>query len=264
MRGAGIMHMLEHDFRNFFRYKWWLVGLVSMNLADLFIMAIVYDNMLDESIKSQIGSYFNFFAPGLVVTGLFASAFMIGREINMERRREVHHYMLSLPMTRFELAMGRVLSGGLRGMFYMSPLLATCFLFLGLPSIGQFLLILLVLFFLATGISGLSIAIAVSTSSLEKFITARGLVYYTLFFCSSVFYPLSIIQDLGATGKFPSFLVTLAEVNPLSNASDMIRSFLLNSSAFSFSWNMVIDVVVFSGIFTFCAAFAYMKIIERK
>jgi len=259
----GIIRMIEHDFKNFFRYKWWLVGLISMNLADLFIMAVIYNNMLSANVKDQIGgSYFNFFAPGLAVTGLFASAFMIGREINMERRREVHHYLLSLPMTRMELAIGRVLSGGMRGMMYMSPLLLTCFIFLGFPTIPQFFLILAVLFLLATGISGLSIAIAVSTSSLEKFITARGLVYYTLFFCSSVFYPLSLIQDLGEEGKFPSVLVTLAEVNPLSNASDMIRYFLLGYPPFSYT--LILNIAVFSVIFTLAAAFAYIKILERK
>jgi len=256
----GILHILEHDFRNFFRYKWWLVGLISMNLADLFIMAIVYNYMISSEVK--ITSYFDFFAPGLAVTGLFASAFMIGREINMERRREVHHYMLSLPMTRLELAIGRVLSGGLRGMLYMSPLLLTCFIFLGFPTVWQLLLILAVLFLLATGISGLSIAIAVSTSSLEKFITARGLVYYTLFFCSSVFYPLSLIQQLGSEGKFPAPLVTLAEINPLSNASDMIRSFLMPDYT-SFSLISIVNVFIFSVVFTLGAAFAYMKIIER-
>lgn len=258
----AVLHILEHDFRNFFRYKWWLVGLISMNLADLFIMAIVYNRMISDEVAQQIRGYFNFFAPGLAVTGLFASAFMIGREINMERRREVHHYMLSLPMTRLELAIGRVLSGGLRGMLYMLPLLLTCFLFLGFPTIWQLLLILAVLFLLAVGISGLSIAIAVSTSSLEKFITARGLVYYTLFFCSSVFYPLSLIQQLGRDGKFPMILVTMAEVNPLSSASDMIRYFLLGYPPFYFT--SIINVLVFSAIFTFGAAFAYMKIIERK
>ena len=257
----GIIRMIEHDFRNFLRYKWWLVGLVSMNLADLFIMAIIYNNMIDMT-KVDIKSYFNFFAPGLTVTGLFASAFMIGREINMERRREVHHYMLSLPMTRLELALGRVLSGGLRGMVYMSPLLLTCFLFLGFPNVWQLLLILAVLFLLAVGISGLSIAIAVSTSSLEKFITARGLIYYTLFFCSSVFYPLSLIEDLGKDGKFPAVLVTLAELNPLSIASDMIRNFLLGSPPFSYF--LLLNVLAFSAVFTFGAVFAYMKIIERK
>jgi ABC-2 type transport system permease protein len=218
--------------------------------------------MLNPEITAQIQSYFNFFAPGLAVTGLFASAFMIGREINMERRREVHHYMLSLPMTRLELAVGRVLSGGLRGMIYMSPLLLTCFIFLGFPTVLELLITLAVLFLLAIGISGLSIAIAVSTSSLEKFITARGLVYYTLFFCSSVFYPLSLIQELGKEGKFPAVLVTLAEINPLSSASDMIRSFLLDYPPFSYT--SIINVILFSLIFTLTAAFAYIKVIERK
>jgi ABC-2 type transport system permease protein len=254
----GIIRMVEHDFRNFFRYKWWLVGLISMNLADLFVSALVYNTILKPTVSSAIGSYFNFFAPGLAVTGLFASAFMIGREINMERRREVHHYLLSLPMTRMELAIGRVLSGGLRGMMYMSPLLLTCFIFLGFPNILQLLLILAVLFLLAIGISGLSISIAVSTSSLEKFITARGAVYYVLFFCSTVFYPLTVIQSAGAA------LATLAEINPLSGASDMIRSILLPKIPSSFSYLSIIYIIAFSAIFTFTAAFAYMKILERK
>lgn len=253
----GIIRMVEHDFRNFFRYKWWLVGLISMNLADLFISALVYNTILKQSVSAKIGSYFNFFAPGLAVTGLFASAFMIGREINMERRREVHHYMLSLPMTRLELAIGRVLSGGLRGMMYMSPLLLTCFIFVGFPTIWQLLLILAVLFLLAVGISGLSISIAVSTSSLEKFITARGAVYYVLFFCSTVFYPLTVIQSAGAG------LATLAEINPLSGASDMIRSILL-PRFFSFSYLSIFYIAAFSAIFTFTAVFAYMKILERR
>jgi ABC-2 type transport system permease protein len=253
----GIIRMVEHDFRNFFRYKWWLVGLISMNLADLFVSALVYNTILKQSVSAAIGSYFNFFAPGLAVTGLFASAFMIGREINMERRREVHHYMLSLPMTRLELAIGRVLSGGLRGMMYMSPLLLTCFIFVGFPSIWQLLLILAVLFLLAVGISGLSISIAVSTSSLEKFITARGAVYYVLFFCSTVFYPITVIQSTGTV------LATLAQINPLSGASDMIRSILL-PQFFSFSYLSILYISAFSTIFTFTAAFAYMKILERK
>jgi ABC-2 type transport system permease protein len=257
----GILHILELDFRNFFRYKWWLAGLISMNLADLFIMAVVYNHMLSSAVANQITSYFNFFAPGLAVTGLFASAFMIGREVNMERRREIHHYMLSIPISRYELAFGRVISGGLRGLVYMTPLLLTCFIFVGFPTIPQLLLIIFALFLLAMGISGLSISIAVSTSSFEKFVTARGLVYYTLFFCSSVFYPLFLIQDLGQSGQFPAILVIFAEVNPLSNASDMIRSFLMGTPAFSPYW--ILSVAIFTVIFALTAAFAYIKILAR-
>jgi ABC-2 type transport system permease protein len=258
----AILHVIEHDFRNFFRYKWWLIGLISMNLADLFIMALVYNQMVNPDLIENIRDYFRFFAPGVTIIGLFASAYMIGREINMEVRRQIHHYMLSLPITRLELAVGRLLAGGLRGMVYMSPLLLTTFLFLGFPSLPQFLVILGALFLLATGISGLSIATAVSTTSLEKFVTARGLVYYVLFFCSSIFYPLSLIQDLGREGVMPQPIVMLAEFNPLSSGADLIRSFLLGTPPFTF--NMIRNLVVFSTIFATTATFAYMKIIQRK
>ena len=254
--------MIEHDFRNFFRYKWWLAGLISMNLADLFIMAVVYNQMVSSEIVEQIKSYFTFFAPGVTIVGLFASAFMIGREINMEVRRQIHHYLLSLPITRLELAVGRLLAGGLRGMMYMSPLLLTTFLFLGFPTLPQLFVILGALFLLAMGISGLSIATAVSTKSFEKFVTARGLVYYVLFFCSSIFYPLSLIQLLGREGVMPQPIVKLAELNPLSNGADLIRSFLIGTQ--DFTVNMIRNVVVFSVVFATTATFAYMKIIERK
>ncbi|MCW3985243.1 MAG: ABC transporter permease [Candidatus Bathyarchaeota archaeon] len=258
----AILHVIEHDFRNFFRYKWWLAGLISMNLADLFVMAVVYNQMVSQEIMKEITSYFNFFAPGVTIVGLFASAFMIGREINMEVRRQIHHYLLSLPITRLELAIGRLLAGGLRGMVYMSPLLLTTFLFLGFPSLLQLLVILFALFMLATGISGLSIATAVSTTSFEKFVTARGLVYYVLFFCSSIFYPLSLIQTLGAEGVMPQPIVMLAELNPLTSGADLIRSFLLGTPPFTF--DMIRNLVVFSMVFATTGTFAYMKIIERK
>jgi ABC-2 type transport system permease protein len=258
----AIFHLIEHDFRNFFRYKWWLAGLISMNLADLLIMAVVYNQMLSPEIAEQIKSYFSFFAPGVTVVGLFASAFMIGREINMEVRRQIHHYMLSLPITRLELALGRLLAGGLRGMMYMTPLLLTTFLIISFPSLPQLFIILGALFLLATGISGVSIAIAVSITSFEKFITARGLIYYVLFFCSSIFYPLSLIQTLGQEGIMPQPLVVLAELNPLSNGADLIRAFLLGNPAFTF--DMIRNLVVFSAIFVAAATIAYMKIIVRK
>jgi len=258
----AILHVIEYDFKNFFRYKWWLAGLISMNLADLLIMAAVYNQMVSREIIEEITSYFSFFAPGVTVIGLFASAFMIGREINMEVRRQIHHYLLSLPITRLELAVGRLLAGGLRGMMYMSPLLLTTFFFLGFPSLPQFLTILGALFLLATGISGLSIATAVSIRSFEKFVTARGLIYYVLFFCSSIFYPLSLIQKLGREGVMPQPIVVLAELNPLSSGADLIRSFLLGNPPFTL--NMIRNLVVFSVIFASTATFAYAKIIERK
>ena len=187
-----ILYIMERDLRYFFRYKWWLAGMVSMNLADLFIMAVVYTKMVNP----QIGNYFLFFSPGITITALFAAAFMIGREINREIRREISHYLLSLPVKRWTLAFGRVLAGAVRGMIYMSPLLlttivVTAVLLGNVPSIFQTLIILSALFLISIGTSGLSIALALSTTSFEKYVTVRGVIYYLFFFCSTVFYPLN-------------------------------------------------------------------------
>jgi len=50
----AVAHIIEYDFRNFLRYKWWLAGLISMNLADLLIMAVVYNQMVSPAIIEEI------------------------------------------------------------------------------------------------------------------------------------------------------------------------------------------------------------------
>jgi len=253
---TAIPYIIERDFKRFFRYKWWLAGMISMNLADLFIMALVYTKMV------KFVDYFRFFAPGITVTALFAAAFMIGREVNWEVRRDYYYYLLSLPVKHWELALGRVLSGALRGMVYMLPLLLIDFAFLGVPPLPQTLIILLTLFLLSLGISGLSITIAVSTNNFEKFAVMRGLTYYMLFFCSTVFYPLELIKEISAQGVIPPFLAVLAEINPLSNGADLIRSFLLGNPPFNVK--LIISIVVFSLPIAFISSFAYAKILRRQ
>lgn len=75
-------------------------------------------------------------------------------------------------------------------------------------------------------------------------------------------YPLSLIQTLGREGIMPQPIVMLAELKPLSSGADLIRSFLLGNPPFTV--NMIVNLTVFSVIFTTFATFAYMKIIERK
>jgi ABC-2 type transport system permease protein len=250
----SIVFLLEYDFRNFMRYKWWIAMLISMNLADLFVMALVLVNMVRFD-------YFRFFSPGVTITALFASAFMIGREINWEVRRSFAHYLLSLPIKRWELVAGRTLSGGLRGILYSFPLLLTTFALLEFPTFHEFLLILGALFLLATGTAGLSIALAASTRSFEKFVTARGVLYYMLFFCSTVFYPLDIILRV-----LPQPLALFAQLNPLSAGADLIRVLLsahIGSNVPSF-FELLRNLLGFSAIFTLGGSFAYIKILEAK
>ncbi len=250
----NILFLLEYDFKNFMRYKWWIAMLISMNLADLFVMALVVTRMVRFD-------YFRFFSPGVTVTALFASAFMIGREINWEVRRSFAHYLLSLPIKRWELVAGRTLAGGLRGILYSFPLLLTTFALLGFPAPHEFFLIVGALFLLATGTAGLSIAIAASTRSFEKFVTARGVLYYMLFFCSTVFYPLDSILSV-----LPQPLALFAQLNPLSAGADLIRALLsaYPTNTLPSLVELLRNLLAFSAVFTFGGSFAYIKILEAK
>lgn len=235
--------------RSFVRYKWFLAGLISMNLADLFIMAIVFSRMIEFD-------YFRFVAPGIAVIALFAAAFVIGREVNYETRRGYHQYLLSLPMKRWELVFSRVISGGLRGLIYASPLLATAFVFIRVPPADVVAAILLALFILSMGISGLAISVAATLRSFEKFTTARAFLYYALMFGSSVFYPLDILEN---TQLAPIAIV--GKLNPLSAATDLIRTYLgAPAGEIPLMWT---NLLVFSGVFILAGSFFYARAIER-
>lgn len=246
----SILTIIEQDMRSFFRYKWFLAGLISMNLADLFIMAIVFSRMIRFN-------YFQFVAPGIAVVAVFAAAFVIGREVNWETRRGYNQYLLSLPMRRWELVLARVLAGGARGVIYACPLLVIAFVFIKIPSLETLGAIVGALFLLAMGISGLAISVAAVLRSFEKFTTARSFLYYALMFGSSVFYPLNILEG---TPLVP--VAYVGTLNPLSAATDLIRAYLgVSGVDFALMWA---DLVLFSGVFMLLGSFFYARAIQNS
>ena len=246
----GIFAVIEHDLRVFFKYRFTLAGLISMNLADLLIMGVVYTRMVSFN-------YFQFLAPGVTATGLFAAAFVIGREVNMETRRGYNQYLLSLPLRRSELVLGRMTAGGLRGMIYATPLLILAMFILKFPTPTQFGLMLFAMYLLSMGISGLAISLAVALRSFERFTTARSLLYLLLIFCSTVFYPLAILQQI-----LPGSLILFAKLNPLSAVADLIRGYLIGVPPVTGqSWT---ELISFSGAFIVAGAGLYRVAIERS
>jgi ABC-2 type transport system permease protein len=246
----GMVAVIEHDFRVFFKYRWFLAGLISMNLADLLIMAVVFTKMVSFD-------YFRFLAPGVATMGLFAAAFVIGREVNNETRRGYNQYLLSLPLRRSELVLGRMIAGGLRGLMYALPLLVLAMFILKFPSVIEFALMLFAMYLLSMGVSGLAISLAVALRSFERFTTARSLLYLLLTFCSTVFYPLVVLRQV-----LPGSLILFAQWNPLSTVSDLIRGYLIGTPAVTVqSWS---ELLSFSGVFILGGAALYALAIERS
>jgi ABC-2 type transport system permease protein len=247
---TGMAAIIEHDFKVFLKYRWFLAGLISMNLADLLIMGVVYTRMVSFD-------YFKFLAPGIVAMGLFAAAFVIGREVNMETRRGYNLYLLSLPLTRRDLVGGRMVAGGIRGLIYAVPLLILAMLILKFPSALEISLMLFAMYLLGMGVSGLAISLAVMLRSFERFTTARSLLYLLLIFWSSVFYPIAVLQQV-----FKGPLILFAEANPLSTVSDLLRGYLMGTPAVTlFSW---VQLLIVCGGLILVGSLLYLIAIERS
>lgn len=216
-----VTRVLEHDIRHFFRYKWWLAGLIAINLADIFVMALVFSNII------RALDYFKFVVPGVAVAALFVSAFAIGREVNMEIRRGYLHYLLSLPTPRRDLVVGRIASGAVRGMLYSSPFVAFAAAVNWPVSPSDFAAALLALLAISVAFSSLSVALAASVRSFDKFVMIRATLNFLFMFASTVFYP---IQALEAAFGASSLLALFARNNPVSHGAELLRSALAGSA----------------------------------
>lgn len=203
------------DLQRFWKYKWWLAGLVTMNLADLLVFALVFKGIVRREI---VPDYLHFIAPGIASIAAFAAAFTIGREVMMELRRGFHHYLLSLPISRLELVAGRIASGLARGLIYQAPFIVLTAILTRVPSPIEALIVLSVTAMIAASMSSLSIALSTLVRSLELQATIRGLVYFIIFFASNIFYPEHIIKT-----RFPEVVQTLIINNPISIATSIYR-----------------------------------------
>lgn len=212
--GAPIAIVAYRDLQRFWKYRWWVAGLIAMNLADLFIFALIFRGIVRREL---VPDYFYFLAPGIASIAAFAAAFTIGREVMMELRRGFHHYLLSLPISRWELVIGRVCGGVVRGAIYQFPFLALLFILTGNPGLNLVIAILATLM-ISASMSSLSIALSTLVKSLEMQATIRSATYFALFFLSNVFYPETVIKQ-----RFPEPLPTLIENNPVSIATSIYR-----------------------------------------
>lgn len=203
------------DLRRFWKFKHWLAAQLAMNLADVLIFALVFNNIVN---RDYIPDYVKFMSTGVLAIATFASAFSIGREVGGEMRREVHHYLLSLPAPRAALAAGRFIGGALRGLIYQLAFIVLNLLVVGVPGPAQALAITYTSFLFSLSMSALAIAVVSSTRDFNLQSTFRALIYYTLFFFSNVFYPREVISL-----RFPGPLAAVVAHMPISRAAEVYR-----------------------------------------
>jgi ABC-type polysaccharide/polyol phosphate export permease len=245
-----ILQLSRTDFSYFFRTKWLMAILLSLNLSDMLVIGLVYNGLMSFN-------YFQFFAPAVVVMGLFMGAMDTGRRIWLALREGVTQYYLSLPISNRGIVIAYLLAGGLSATLYSSTLMFVAFIVLPTHTVWNGLIMLPFLFTLAMGLAGIAASLAALASTHGEFFFAyQQIVQVSLLTLSTVYYPRQIMERY-----LPSILVDVASINPLSIAAEALREFTFRG--YPVQPNVILNLAVTSLPFAILGALAYHRALHN-
>lgn len=247
----SILRLARNDFSYFFRTKWLMAVLLSLNLSDMLVVALVYKNMMSIN-------YFQFFVPSVVVMGLFVAALDTGRRIWLAIREGVAQYYLSLPISIGGIVAAYMIAGGLAAVVYSSaillvmiPVQALGLIVLPVQAIANTLILLPFLFVLAMGLAGIAATLAAFASTHGEFFFAyQQVVQLLLLTLSTLYYPIGLVRSY-----FPPVLTSIVSANPLTLAVEAMRNYTFQGSAVQPLY--LVNILLASLPFTIVGAGAY-------
>ena len=247
--------VIERDLRMFIQYKFMLIMRGIWFTAQVALFGLVVNGMVLKAAEDIGIIYSNYYVAGVTIITLYSTAMFIGYDIFEEAEHGVFEYLLTLPVSRRELVLGRSIGGGLRSFIYVGPLLVVVLLILGVSNPLYLLVAFASLFLFAFGVSGMSITIAVAMKSGDKYDILIGVVDALIVRLSTTMYPMVYLQQ-----AMPAY-ATIANFNPLTYASDLFRWGAGVEG--SIQSNPLVGVL---GLFIFFFAFTFVGVVfyERR
>jgi ABC-2 type transport system permease protein len=165
-----LLYVVERDVRLFFQYKVMIIMRAIWFASQIAFFGLIASRMI------AVEDYFRYYVSGLSIMTLYSAAIFIGFDIYEEAEHGVFEYLLSLPVSRRQLVLGRSIGGGLRAFIYVGPLLCITLYIVGITNFFNFLLALFSLFLFAFGVAGMSITLAVAIKSSDRFDILMGVL----------------------------------------------------------------------------------------
>jgi ABC-type polysaccharide/polyol phosphate export permease len=246
----AILAVARSDFSYFFRTKWLMAVLLSLNLSDMLVVALVYKRMMTFN-------YFAYFVPGVIIMGLFAASLDTGRRIWLALREGVIQYELSLPISTQGLVIAYLLAGGSAALVYASSLMAVALIVLPAQAVWSGIMLLPFLFVLAMGLAGISATLAAIASTQGEFFFAfQDILQMMLLSLSTVYYPITTVEKI-----LPPAVVSLVQANPLSLAAAALRQYTFAGSPVAAL--PLAEILIASLPFTVIGAIAYLMALRK-
>lgn len=198
---------------------------IAAALAQPILYFLVMGAGLNPIYEKAVGaSYLHFIAPGIVATTAASAAMFAGMGMFWDREFGLMRAMLVAPVSRVQIAIGRV--GGTVVLAAVQGLLMAVICFaMGFRPARLALLPFGVLFLLLTPLvfGALSTAIGASARKMETLQVIMNTAMLPMFLISGAIFPLASI---------PRVLSALVSINPLSYGVDGLRGALIGESHF--------------------------------
>jgi len=246
-----VLYVIERDVKMFLNHKILLFMRAVWFIAQIALFGLIASRMV------IVPNYFEYYAAGITITILYSTAVFIGYDIYEEAEHGIVEYLLSLPISRKKLAIGRSIGGGLRSFIYVAPLMGIVLAWIGVRNPINFMIAFFSLFLFAFGVAGMSITIAMAVKSSDKFDILMGALDALIVRLSTVMYPKVYIE------RANPFYAELANFNPLTFASELFRWGAGIEQYLTFEPLLsVLVIVAFFSIFTLIGIIFYEKRLE--
>jgi len=192
------------------------------------------------SVQSIFGTsdYFSFLAVGMLSFVILFTAMFSGMSIVWDRRFGFLDKVLSTPVSRGTLVMGKILASVVRSLIQAAMVLVIAII-LGMSTAHITALGVLGtfsgLFMMTMGFSALFLMLALRSTDWQTQMAVMNLLNLPLLFGSNALFPSSFM---------PSWLQDFVKINPISYATDIGRQLLLGSPGFA---NLGFDFLYLAG-----------------
>lgn len=242
----NFLNIVERDLKRLWNYKLFIFTNALTFLVQIFIYAFILNFLVSDL------DYTRFYAAGVAVLTLWSFGMWTAWEIADERGEGVVDYHLTLPFTRTEYVLGRMVGGTLRTIIYSIPLFVIFLFVTGLGTIWNLLCVFGLLFLFSFGVTGLGIILGSFIKEHTKLSFILGLIDAFLIRLSTLYYPERAMQY---------WMQFVSKVNPLTHASDALR-WGLDLPGSSITLYGILFLVLFSLILVGIAIRVYSKRLE--
>lgn len=218
-----------------------------IRLISSLIQPLLYLFVLGSGLgaSSTLGSsrYLPYIFPGVVSLSLLFTSVFAAILIVFDRQMGFLKAVLVAPVPRRAIAIGKVLAGAIQALVPGTIMLMFLPLTGFVPNALQLSEFVASMAFAAITFSALGVAVAARFKSMTVFPIISNAMLLPLFFLSGALYPLNVA---------PPWLQTVAHVDPVAYAVDLMRGALLGTTFFPV-WLSILVLIAFIAVMTWLA-----------